>query len=140
MEPQGLCVVERPIAVGLIFSSTAATVFWDQAQLGRLHSKDGNASRNIIMAMVSMLSLKPDVATIISSNAEKPWMQVTSLLPGIAQCYKHCTIVAISSSDVLCKVMACANQIAQDGKAAGVTVEVLPLTSVELFLPMLDRV
>lgn len=140
MESQGLCVVERPMAVDLIFSSTAATVFWDQVQLDSLQQKDGNASRNIIMEMVSMLSGSPHVLRIYCSNAKNLRMQVTALLPGISQCFKHCTIVAISASDVLCKVMACANQIAQAGKAAGVTLEVLPLTNMELFLPMLDEV
>lgn len=53
MEPQGLCVVERPMNVDLLFSSTAATIFWDQQSLAQLQGQDGNTSKNTIMAMVS---------------------------------------------------------------------------------------
>eukprot|EP00892_Ulva_mutabilis_P007999 jgi/Ulvmu1/5571/UM023_0108.1 len=53
MESQGLFVAERAMSVDLIFSSTAATVFWDQPKLDELPNLHGNASQAAIMAMVS---------------------------------------------------------------------------------------
>lgn len=73
-------------------------------------------------------------------SQENAWMQVHDVLPGVAHCYTHCTIVAIGASGVLCKVMACASQITEVGRGVGVALEILPLANVELFLPMMIRV
>ena len=67
-------------------------------------------------------------------------MQVHEILPIVSGRGTHCTIVTIAAAAMLCKVMACASQIAEDGRKAGVVLEVLPLTTIEAFLPMLDVV
>lgn len=52
MEPQGLCVVERPMKEDLVFNSTCVTVFWHAAQLISLKDQDANGCKKIIMTMV----------------------------------------------------------------------------------------